>query len=88
MLQVILSQDQLSELANMIADRIKGDAKQPSEQVPAMVDRHGIASAVGVSIAQVDRLDRNAVIPSHTVGTRRLFVVADVLEAIKNKNSA
>ena len=62
------------QLADKVADRL---AKRPQ-----FVDRHGLAEALGVSVATIDRLRVDDQIPYRQAGNRLLFSVSEVAAAL------
>ena len=79
-----LSPSQLTELADALASRL---AECMSAQ-SALVDYHGLADWLGVSVPHVERLKREGAIPYVSAGRRVLFDRAAVANALTKKARA
>lgn len=74
-----LTPHELDKLANHIADRV---AARLSSR-PKLVDRHGIAAQLGVSVPTIDRLRRDGQITPVTVGSRVMYSPDDVIAELR-----
>lgn len=81
-----LSPEALDSLADAIAQRLalKWNLTKPIEPSrPELVDVYTLADAVGLSVPTLNRAVAKKTIPSTRAGGRRLFVIADVVQAIR-----
>lgn len=81
-----LSPEALETLADAIAKRLAdqwGLSKPIERSRPELVDVYTLADAVGLSVPTINRAIAAGTIPSVQAGRRRLFVVADVVDAIR-----
>jgi excisionase family DNA binding protein len=81
-----LSPETLETLADAIAKRLAdrwGLSKLIEPSRPELVDVYSLADAVGLSVPTINRAIAAGTIPSVQAGRRRLFVVADVVDAIR-----
>lgn len=49
---------------------------------PLLVDRHRLATLLGVSVPTISRMTSSGEIPSKLIGTRRLYCPAAVVDAL------
>jgi len=81
---VLVSVDQLRELVrDAVAEAI---AEHVAEPAPRLVDRRGLAQALGCCVDTVDRLRREGA-PELTVGDAPRFEIDRVLEWIRTRST-
>lgn len=74
-----LTPNELAEMADVIADQV---AERLSRQ-PRLLDRHGLAEHLGVSVPTVDRLRASGRITPVMVGNRPMYAVDDVIRELR-----
>ena len=67
-----------AELAVLVRDAVRGALEAQRADAPAVLDRAGLARALGCSLASVDRLLREGC-PCVRLGSDPRFVVANVV---------
>lgn len=72
------------ELIEAVSQRIRDCLVEPREE--AAVSREKMADLLGIGIATLDRRVANDEIPSHRIGSRRMFFPSEVAAAIKVKS--
>jgi predicted DNA-binding transcriptional regulator AlpA len=77
-----VTRETLEPLIEQIADAVT--ARVQAAPAPALLDRNGLAHALGLSVATIDRLAR-AGLPSVRLIDARRFVLADVLAWLKSR---
>lgn len=78
------------QLADEVARRVSQVLERAQRHVdsPLLTDRETTASLVNLSTSTLDKLVSRGVVPSITVGTKRLFDAAEVAHALKANSTA
>ncbi|MDA7492888.1 helix-turn-helix domain-containing protein [bacterium] len=85
MSEVIFTGTTADQLADTIVKRLiqKLETTQPCPITPVLNDREETARLLNLSTSTLDKLVRQNLVPSIQVGTKRLFDVQDVANALK-----
>lgn len=74
----------LDALADLLAEKVAAKGLASAQPPPSpLVTKQGLATALGVSATQVDRLVRTGRVPFFNVGDTKRFDVAEVREALR-----
>lgn len=69
-----------------LADRIAELVVERSADCPALVDRQGLAKTLGVSVATVERLQKDGLIPCVRIRERVLYDPVEVIARLKQQS--
>lgn len=78
------------QFADQVASRVSQILEREQRQFdsPLLTDRETTASLLNLSTSTLDKLVSRGVVPSITVGTKRLFDAAEVAAALKADSKA
>ena len=85
MSELIFTGTTANQLADTIVNRLiqKLENTQPCPSNPILNDREETARLLNLSTSTLDKLVRQSLVPSIQVGTKRLFDLQDVANALK-----
>ena len=85
MTQILFQGINADDLVQQIAERVTADDAKAMQRnsPPLLTDREETARLLNVSVSPLDKLVRDGVVPSTSVGKKRLFDPQEAADALK-----